>query len=245
MSQKLVFIQNDQALTTSLKVAEVFDKRHDHVMRDIDSIIKQARGVPKIGDTPMFEETTYIQEQNGQTYPMYYLNRDGFTLLAMGFTGKKALEFKLKYIKAFNRMEEKLKQLLAEGKDARWLEMRQQTKETRKAETSTIKLFIEYAKSQGYEGDDKKIYSAVTIETNLTAGLPMKNGRDSASISQLSIVDISENAYEQIFIQGMAEGLHYTRILAQLKDWRRKFIDSAFIASYLNRKVELDHINFL
>ena len=58
--------------------------------------------------TPMFEETTYIHEQNGQTYPMYYLNRDGFTLLAMGFTGKKALQFKLQYIDAFNRMEEML-----------------------------------------------------------------------------------------------------------------------------------------
>ena len=90
----------------------------------------------------------------------------------------------------------------------KWLAMRQQSIETRKAETSTIKLFIEYAKSQGYEGDDRKIYSAVTIKTNLTAGLPMKNGRDGASISQLSIVDISENAYKQIFIHGMAEGLH-------------------------------------
>lgn len=48
-------------------------------------------GISKIGDTPMFMETTYIHPQNGQEYPMFVMNRDGFTLLAMGFTGEKAL----------------------------------------------------------------------------------------------------------------------------------------------------------
>lgn len=57
----------------------------------------------------MFEETTYIHPQNGQEYPMFVMNRDGFTLLAMGFTGDKALRFKLDYIKAFNAMEETIK----------------------------------------------------------------------------------------------------------------------------------------
>ena len=107
MSKKLVTVENNQPVTTSLKIAEVFGKEHFHVIRDIRGLINQMKGVSKIGDTPMFQETTYIHEQNGQTYPMYYLNRDGFTLLAMGFTGKKALEFKLKYINAFNEMEKK------------------------------------------------------------------------------------------------------------------------------------------
>ena len=50
-----------------------------------------------------------LTEQNGQSYPIYYMNRDGFTLLAMGFTGTKALKFKLQYIEAFNSMEEQVK----------------------------------------------------------------------------------------------------------------------------------------
>lgn len=58
----------------------------------------------------MFEETTYINDQNGQEYPIFIMNRDGFTLLAMGFTGKKALKFKLDYIAAFNAMEKALKE---------------------------------------------------------------------------------------------------------------------------------------
>lgn len=53
----------------------------------------------------MFVETIYVNEQNRQEYPMFIMNRDGFTLLAMGFTGKKAMRFKLDYIAAFNAME--------------------------------------------------------------------------------------------------------------------------------------------
>lgn len=58
----------------------------------------------------MFEETTYINEQNKQSYPMFIMNQDGFTLLAMGFNGKKAMEFKLKYIEAFNAMKRQIEQ---------------------------------------------------------------------------------------------------------------------------------------
>ena len=57
----------------------------------------------------MFYNSSYVHPQNGQEYPEYLMNRDGFTLLAMGFTGKKSLEWKLKYIQAFNDMEKKLK----------------------------------------------------------------------------------------------------------------------------------------
>lgn len=97
--------QNGEPVASSLQIAESFEKRHDHVMRGIEDIL---RGLPKNGDTPMFYKTEYTHEQNGQTYPMYLMNRDGFSLLVMGFTGKAALEWKLKYIQAFNAMEKKL-----------------------------------------------------------------------------------------------------------------------------------------
>ena len=57
----------------------------------------------------MFVEDSYLNSRN-QQQPMYYMNRDGFTLLAMGFTGSKAMEFKLKYIEAFNKMEKQIKE---------------------------------------------------------------------------------------------------------------------------------------
>ncbi|MDY5481880.1 MAG: Rha family transcriptional regulator [Veillonella caviae] len=58
--------------------------------------------------TKFFQETSSVYR--GQQFPFYLMNRDGFSLLAMGFTGKKALQWKLKYIEAFNEMEETLKQ---------------------------------------------------------------------------------------------------------------------------------------
>ena len=97
---------NDQALTNSLLVAKSFGKEHKHVL---DSIRKLIDGCAEISADPMFKETTYVNEQNGQAYPMYLMNRDGFTLLVMDFKGKRAMQFKLEYIKAFNSMEEYIK----------------------------------------------------------------------------------------------------------------------------------------
>lgn len=105
MTDIILSTQNGEPVASSLQIAESFEKRHDHVMRGIEDIL---RGLPKNGDTPMFYKTEYTHEQNGQTYPMYLMNRDGFSLLVMGFTGKAALEWKLKYIQAFNEMEKKL-----------------------------------------------------------------------------------------------------------------------------------------
>lgn len=102
---QLVIMNNQQAVTTSLSVAENFNKRHDNVLRDIENLKK---------DVLTFEEMFYESETPDAYNRMrktYYMNRDGFTLLAMGFNGKEALQFKLKYIQAFNQMEQKLKEL--------------------------------------------------------------------------------------------------------------------------------------
>lgn len=103
---ELVIMKNRQAVTTSLQVSVNFKKRHDHILRDVDAMKKD---VPNFGE--MFSQAT-TTDSYGRERRIYYMNRDGFSLLAMGFTGKKALQFKLKYIKAFNEMEKnQLKQL--------------------------------------------------------------------------------------------------------------------------------------
>lgn len=104
MNEIEIKYENDQLLVTSLQVAKDFNKNHQHVMRDIRKLIDG--GVQNWTD--LFHEDSYIHEQNKQEYPMYLMTRDGFTLLAMGFTGKDALEWKMKYIQAFNEMERKL-----------------------------------------------------------------------------------------------------------------------------------------
>lgn len=103
---ELVIMHDKQVVTTSLKVAEIFGKEHKHVMETVRKLTAENSTVRK-----MFIEDSYLNSRN-QQQPMYYMNRDGFTLLAMGFTGSKAMEFKLKYIEAFNKMEQIVRQEL-------------------------------------------------------------------------------------------------------------------------------------
>lgn len=100
--EDLVIMNNNQAVTTSLVLAEAFEKKHQHVLRDIDAL----KDVSNFGQ--MFFESNE-PDTYGRNRRIYFMNRDGFTLIAMGYTGSKAMEFKLKYIDAFNRMEEQIK----------------------------------------------------------------------------------------------------------------------------------------
>lgn len=99
----LVQVTDGQIVVSSRNIAEHFEKRHADVLAGIENIKTENSAV-----TPMFCETTYTAG-TGKAYKEYLMNRDGFSLLVMGFTGKKALEWKIKYIQAFNAMEEELR----------------------------------------------------------------------------------------------------------------------------------------
>ena len=117
MNDIVLSTQNGEPVASSREIAKRFGKNHRDVLRAIEDILEGLRkiaqtpteeGLPKNGDTPMFFKTEYTHPQNHQKYPMYLMNRDGFSLLAMGFTGKEAVQWKLKYIEAFNAMEQQL-----------------------------------------------------------------------------------------------------------------------------------------
>lgn len=101
--KQLVVIQNNQIVVSSKDIADHFGKQHKDVLENIHNILAAENSATKF-----YQETTY--QNRGKDYKEYLMNRDGFSLLAMGFTGKKALQWKLKYIEAFNEMEETLKQ---------------------------------------------------------------------------------------------------------------------------------------
>lgn len=174
---KLVDVVNNEIVVSSLQVAERFGKEHFHIMRDIRNLIKDI-GVSKIGYTPkMFKETTYINQQNNQEYPMCLMNRDGFSLLVMGFTGKDALEWKLKYIEAFNSMEHRLK--LIEQQELGRLMERIRSKEARKTLTDEIKESVP-------ESPHKKfIYKHYTdLVYKVVFGMNAKQLREKLNISK-------------------------------------------------------------
>ena len=109
--------QNDQVCTSSFKVAEFFEKNHPDVVRAIDRLRDKMQSTDFQCDAKMSSEIIFeehfedIPQPNGGTKKGKYfiMNKDAFTLLAMGFTGKRALKFKVDYINAFNKMEAELK----------------------------------------------------------------------------------------------------------------------------------------
>jgi Rha family phage regulatory protein len=102
MNDIILSTQNGEPVVSSRQIAENFDKNHRDVLRAVDNLKEDVRNFAQM----FFEGTD--QDSYGREQRAYLMNRDGFTLLAMGFTGKAALEWKLKYIAAFNEMEKKL-----------------------------------------------------------------------------------------------------------------------------------------
>lgn len=98
----LVSINNNQVVVSSRQVADNFGKQHKDVLESIRGILAAENSATKF-----FYESTFTNR--GKQYPEYLMNRDGFSLLVMGFTGEKALEWKVKYINAFNAMEQELR----------------------------------------------------------------------------------------------------------------------------------------
>lgn len=133
MLVEIIGKRNEERLvTTSLKVAEVFEREHKDVLESIRNLTAEKSAAK------FFAEKTYTSR--GKEYPMYEMDRDGFSLLVMGFNGEKALKWKLKYIEAFNAMESELRRIYTERQQ--WQIERDKGVVIRHILTDTIKMKI-------------------------------------------------------------------------------------------------------
>ena len=203
---EIVYMKNDEAVCDSLQVAEKFEKRHDRVLRAIDNLLVT---LPKNGETSKMFILSKRKADDGQFHRMYLMNRDGFSLLVMGFTGKKALEWKLQYIKAFNQMENFIKEKSTQV----WIETRRSGKLTRKAETDTIQKLVEYAKEQGSQHADK-LYMTYSKLANKMAGI---SKRREASVMQLNTLSMMEHIILCVIDSGIISEKHYKEIYQDCK----------------------------
>lgn len=193
----LVIMKDQQVVTTSLQVSETFGKQHKDVLEAYDNLMQQGMAE---NSADLFYEDTYIHPQNKQAYRHIIMNRDGFTLLAMGFTGKAALQFKLKYIKAFNELEAHIKRQLDTSSLSPELQMfnglfqamAKQELETKRLETKVDNiseivalgstdwrkdarsLINQMAKTQGGYGAYQEIQSEIYRELDRRAGSSLK-----------------------------------------------------------------------
>lgn len=101
--------KNNQALTSSLLVAEKFGKRHANVIRDIEKLLNTEDEELNSKMSLAFVSNTY-EDSTGKSNPVYVMNRKGFSILVMGYTGVKALRFKNDFYDAFDSMEKSLKE---------------------------------------------------------------------------------------------------------------------------------------
>ena len=129
MENLITKTEDGKLVVSSRRVADDFKKRHSDVIEKIQQLIKAEKSVMS-----MFIESSY-KAGTGKNYKEYLLTRDGFSLLVMGFNGREALEWKLKYIEAFNTMERKLKEISKPDsymiddpieRAKRWIEEREQ-----------------------------------------------------------------------------------------------------------------------
>lgn len=241
--ENLVTIKNNEVVCTSLDVAEKFRKRHQEVLYAIEGRKCfcdgkgcnkcNGRGYQQLGIlqenleinakshlSKMFKKSNYVDSMNRKR-PLYYINRDGFSLLVMGFTGEKALKWKLDYIKAFNKMEN----IITERKTSDWQETRVAGKTVRLKETDIIKQLAGYAKEQGSEHSDKLylVYSKL-------AKTAICNKRDELTITELNTLNMIETMILKTIQADMCLNMGYKQIYQDCKNRLEQFKNIMYLA---------------
>ncbi len=209
----LVVIQNETPMVSSQLVADKFGKAHRDLMRAVKNL--DCSEEFKVRNFTHFKFTNKMK----RSFDGYMMTKDGFAFLCMGFTGKKAAEWKEKYIKAFNSMEQRL---LRETGSIEWKQARIQSIGARKSVTDQIAEFVKYATKQGsksasmyYANITKMEYKALEMISN-NEKVP-KGFRDTLDAMDLSFLTTAEYIARKALQDGMTKELHYKEIYIHAK----------------------------
>ena len=217
---ELVFIKKDKVVCSSLEVSKKFKKNHFHIIRDIETKII---GVADVTFTQSNFGLSEYTDNSGKTNKLYVMTRDGFSVLAMGFTGKRAMEWKIKYINAFNKME----QLLIEKQTKLWQDTRLESKINRLMETDEIKRLVEYAKEQGSKNADKYY---ITFSKLANKAVELESGqRNNATAKQLNNLILIENMINNVIKDGITKEIYYKEIYQDCKNRINSFLNVAYL----------------
>lgn len=221
----LLDIVQDRPVTSSLLVADKFEKRHDNVLRDIQQILtaSKLRASSKDEASKHFFKSKYA-DSKGEKRSMYYMDRDGFCFLVMGFTGEKADDWKWDFIKAFNDMEAELKRY-HDIELGRLLE-RQKSKYVRRTLTDTIKDCVPETPNKRFMYKNytdliyKMLYGMNCKKLKESLGLDKKASlRDYMSEDEIKRVEQIENLISSL----IASNYTYTEIKDILS---KKYLDT-------------------
>lgn len=209
--------KEEVTVVTSLDVAETFGKEHKNVLADIRNIQSD---ISSAEFSALFYEEAYTAS-NGKKNPMYHMNRDGFTLLVMGYTGEKAMQFKLAYIKQFNAME---KALIGKIKE------REKGIAVRQALTKAIQQSGENDRMHGhaYSTYTDLIYKAVLGKSAKQLREEFGIGKQDNLRDLLSEEELAKVKSVEMVVSGLVDcGWGYDEIKAFIMNTERKLIVAA------------------
>lgn len=207
--------KEEVTVVTSLDVAETFSREHKNVLRDIREL-QCSEDFRRLN----FEQSEYLNEQNHKQ-PMFYMTRDGFTILIMGYTGEKAMKFKEAYIRQFNAMEKVLIGKLRE---------REKGIAVRQALTNVLKESQENERMHGYA------YSTYTdVIYKSLFGKSAKQFRDELGITKKDDLrdyfdadDLKKIQSKEMLVSGLIDcGWGYGEIKEFIKTESKKMIETA------------------
>jgi len=224
---ELVKINQNKVFADSRVIADTFGKQHKHILEIIDKLVLSIENSNSSFSTLMFSEKKFTNSINRE-YRYYELNRDGFSLLVMGLNGKKALEWKLKYIQAFNIME---KTLLNKSNEE-WITTREQGKLIRRNETDTIQEFTDYAISQGSKSAQfyYKHYTNATYKALQLLENKKPKTRETLDLLQLHQLLLAEDIVTKTIKREMENKEHYKVIFEKCKISLENFANSLMIS---------------
>lgn len=223
-NEVLVFEEKGAFLTTSLDVAEKFQRPHDSVLKSLRNI-ECSEGFSRVN----FYESNYIKR--GKSYPCFNITRDGFSFLVMGFTGKKSALWKEKYITAFNKLEKYVRAIQQQEyknkTNPKLIQIREENRASNKEFNEALKGFVEYAEKDETSRSPKRYYMVFNNMINhalFTFPKKLKNIPDKLSGAQLKFADSTKQAIADEIQKGISAGVYYKDIFQSCK--RRAFLIS-------------------
>lgn len=201
--------------TTTALVAEKFGKQHRNVLRAVRNL--ECSSEFRLRN---FAQSSYVNAQ-GKSQPMYRISRDGFSFLAMGFTGKEAAQWKERFISAFNAMERTLRNRAELQRDPEWQKVRTGGKVVRLDLTDVIKEFVAYAVGQGSKSAEMYYSNITKMEYRalfLVGQAVGQRFRDSLTIRQCSYLTAAETIAQRALREGMDRGMRYKEIYQLAKE---------------------------
>lgn len=229
MKTDLVHVTKKEVFTDSKIISEMLEVNHKDLLRTIEKIVNRQKNnglVSALKFPQKFIESSFTNKM-GRTYKMYDLNEQAYMKLAMHLKGyEKAEQVQDAIIESFSLM----KTALLNHENASWLDYRTKVKEIRKAETDTIKQFVDYAMSQGSQ-NAVRYYGNITKMTNKALELlvQVKDGgpiRDLVTIMELGFIQMLDHRAMQAIQYGMDQNLPYKYIYKYAKEEVNKLADS-------------------